>query len=88
MEDESIFSQDEETPFPKNFKEVVSKILRRMYRVFVHVYIHHFVTIREINAEAHVNNLFRHFYFFSQEFHLIGDKDLEPLNDLIQKICI
>ena len=62
-----------------------------MYRVFVHVYIHHFDKIKEmdhLNAEAHLNTLFRHFYFFVVEFHLLSEKDLEPLADLIKKICI
>ena len=66
------------------------KILSRMYRVFVHVYIHHFDKIKEmdhLNAEAHLNTLFRHFYFFVTEFNLLSDKDLEPLAELVKKIC-
>jgi hypothetical protein len=64
--------------------------VHRMYRVFVHVYIHHFDKIKEmdhLNAEAHLNTLFRHFYFFVVEFHLLSEKDLEPLADLVKKIC-
>ena len=40
--DESIFPVTEDIPFPKNFKKVCRKILRRLYRIFVHVYIEHF----------------------------------------------
>lgn len=29
-------------PFPKNYLSLCRKILTRLYRVFVHVYIHHF----------------------------------------------
>ena len=29
-------------PFPKNYMSSVKKILTRLHRVFVHVYIHHF----------------------------------------------
>jgi hypothetical protein len=29
-------------PFPKNYLSICRKILTRLYRVFVHVYIHHF----------------------------------------------
>ena len=61
-----------------------------MYRVFVHVYIHHFDKIKEmeyLNAEAHGNTLFRYFYFFVKEFDLLEDKELEPLIDLVKKIC-
>lgn len=65
------------------------KILSRMYRVFVHVYIHHFDTIKTIDpsAEAHGNTLFRYFYFFVAEFHLLDEKELEPLIELIKRIC-
>ena len=42
LQDESIFPVTEDIPFPKNFKKVCSKILRRLYRIFVHVYIEHF----------------------------------------------
>ena len=62
----------------------------RMFRVFVHVYIHHFDRILELSnlkAEAHGNTLFRHFYFFIKEFQLIEDRELEPLKELIEKIC-
>ena len=61
-----------------------------MFRVFVHVYIHHFdriLELKNLKAEAHGNTLFRHFYFFVKEFQLIEDKELEPLKDLIEKIC-
>jgi len=42
LHDEALFPADTDTDFPKNFKRVCSKILSRLFRVFVHVYIHHF----------------------------------------------
>jgi len=88
--DETIFPKDPDVEFPKNFKKTCVKILTRMFRVFVHVYIHHFdriLELKNLKAEAHGNTLFRHFYFFVKEFQLIEDKELEPLKDLIEKIC-
>ena len=38
------------TPFPKAFTPVCKKILTRLYRVFVHVYIHHFDKLIKIGA--------------------------------------
>lgn len=58
--------------------------------MFVHVYIHHFDRIKELdhlNAEAHGNTLFRHFYYFVKEFDLVDERELEPLEALIKKIC-
>ena len=42
LQDESVFPVTDDIPFPKNFKKTCSKILRRLYRIFVHVYIEHF----------------------------------------------
>jgi len=91
IHDENIFPTDCEVEFPKNFKEICMKILSRMYRVFVHVYIHHFDKIKEmdhLNAEAHLNTLFKHFYFFVTEFNLLSERDLEPLAELVKNICV
>jgi len=67
------------TPFPKNFLPVVKKILSRLFRVFVHVYIHHFDRITQMGSEAHVNTCYKHFYYLVKEFSLIDTKELEPL---------
>lgn len=67
------------TPFPKNFLQAVRKILSRLFRVFVHVYIHHFDRIAQMGSEAHVNTCYKHFYYFVTEFSLIDPKELEPL---------
>ncbi|POI35279.1 hypothetical protein CIB84_000969 [Bambusicola thoracicus] len=66
-------------PFPKNFLQICKKILCRLFRVFVHVYIHHFDRIILIGAEAHVNTCYKHFYYFVTELNLIDRKELEPL---------
>lgn len=67
------------TPFPKNFLQVVKKILSRLFRVFVHVYIHHFDRIAQLGSEAHVNTCYKHFYYFIREFSLVDQRELEPL---------
>ncbi|XP_046300204.2 MOB kinase activator 3A isoform X3 [Marmota monax] len=67
------------TPFPKSFLQVARKILSRLFRVFVHVYIHHFDRIAQMGSEAHVNTCYKHFYYFVTEFGLIDTKELEPL---------
>ncbi|XP_059089637.1 MOB kinase activator 3A-like [Tigriopus californicus] len=85
--DESIFPPDTDSDFPKNFKKTCQKILNRMFRVFVHVYIHHFDRLMEINAEPHGNTLFKHFYYFVTEFQLMDEKAFAPLALLIDKIC-
>ena len=91
LHDESIFPTDTRVEFPKDFKKNCKKILSRMYRVFVHVYIHHFDRITELSqfqAEGHSNTLFKYFYFFVKEHNLLEDKEMEPLKDLIEKLCL
>lgn len=39
-----------DVPFPKTFVSLSRKILTRLFRVFVHVYIHHFDRIVTIGA--------------------------------------
>ena len=57
--DETIFPRDCSTEFPKNFQKTCKKILARMYRVFVHVYIHHFdkMTIIHISNDGHFDQM-------------------------------
>ncbi|OQR71088.1 mps one binder kinase activator 3-like [Tropilaelaps mercedesae] len=87
INNEELFPTSADTPFPKSFEKTCKKILTRLFRVFVHVYIHHFDKIVAIGAEAHVNTCYKHFYYFTDEFHLISEKELEPLREMTEKIC-
>ena len=40
-----------------------------------------------LKAEAHGNTLFKHYYYFVKEFALVDEKEFEPLQDLIDRIC-
>ena len=52
INDEAIFPVKNDVPFPKTFVSVNKKILTRLYRVFVHVYVHHFDRLMEIGKKA------------------------------------
>lgn len=79
--------QQTDVPFPKNFESICKKILTRLYRVFVHSYVHHFDIIVRLNAEAHVNTCYKHFVAFVREFSLVSEKEFEPLAELTRKLC-
>jgi len=85
--DEKIFPPVDDVPFPSNFKEVCKRIFRRLYRVFVHVYIEHFERLQEAGAEAHTNTFYRHYYFFMKEHKLMEERDFAPLETLNEKLC-
>uniref|UniRef100_A0A0K0DKX9 MOB kinase activator-like 3 n=1 Tax=Angiostrongylus cantonensis TaxID=6313 RepID=A0A0K0DKX9_ANGCA len=79
INDEAIFPTCTSVPFPRDFRQICKKILTRLFRVFVHVYIHHFDRLVDIGAEPHVNTLYKHFYFFVTEYNLVSSKELEAL---------
>ncbi|NWQ69021.1 MOB3A kinase, partial [Neopipo cinnamomea] len=87
INNEDIFPTNVGTPFPGGVLPVVKKILSRLFRVFVHVYIHHFDRITQMGSEAHVNTCYKHFYYFVKEFNLIDTKELEPLKEMTSRMC-
>lgn len=87
INNEDIFPVEVGVPFPKAFMPSVKKILSRLFRVFVHVYIHHFEKLVVIGADAHVNQCYKHYYCFVTEFNLVDKKELEPLKEMTSKMC-
>lgn len=73
-------------PFPKTFIQSAKTILKRLFRVYAHIYHQHFREVVELSEEAHLNTSFKHFIFFVQEFNLIEKRELEPLKELIEKL--
>jgi len=87
INNETLFPVSTDVPFPKTFVPLCKKILTRLFRVFVHVYIHHFDRIVSIGAEPHVNTCYKHFYYFVREFDLVSSKELEPLKEMTAHVC-
>jgi len=85
FDDEDIFPTTIDKPFPKEFRTVVGQIYKRLFRVFAFIYIHQFLRIQELDEEAHLNAVFKHFIFFIDEFSLVDQKELAPLAELIEK---
>lgn len=50
--------------FPSNFQDVVKTILKRLFRVYAHIYHSHFQKIVSLNEERHLNTCFKHFVLF------------------------
>ncbi|ETO15135.1 Component of the mitotic exit network [Reticulomyxa filosa] len=70
--------------FPKDFKSVCKTILKRLFRVYGHIYHSHIQKIAQLDCEAHLNTCFKHFIYFVKEFKLVDDRELAPLKDTIQ----
>ncbi|KAI6176293.1 Mob1/phocein family protein [Aphelenchoides bicaudatus] len=86
INNEAVFPSCPSVPFPADFRAICSKILSRLYRVFVHIYIHHHEVLSQIGAEPHANTLYKHFYYFVVEHNLISRKELNALKDLTERL--
>ncbi|KJE90409.1 mps one binder kinase activator-like 1 [Capsaspora owczarzaki ATCC 30864] len=86
LDDETIFPSKIGVPFPKSFQATAKNILKRLFRVYAHIYHSHFNKIVSLGEEAHLNTSFKHFIFFVQEFNLIEKKELAPLAELISQL--
>ncbi|GAA6024483.1 hypothetical protein JCM10207_004510 [Rhodosporidiobolus poonsookiae] len=86
LDDEAIFPSKIGVPFSKTFQATVKSIVRRLFRVYAHLYNHHFAVICALSLEAHLNTSFRHFLLFVTEFHLVEKKELAPLAELNESI--
>lgn len=60
-------------------------MFRRLFRVYAHLYHHHFDHLYALDQELHLNTSFKHFIFLVQEFNLIDnyEKEVAPMLDLI-----
>jgi len=72
-------------PFPDHFLDEMKIMHKRFFRIYAHIYLHHFEVFRETGVEAHLNCLYKHFLFFVKEFDLVSDADMRPLRELNEK---
>ncbi|KAM0282578.1 hypothetical protein ACHAQH_002946 [Verticillium albo-atrum] len=87
IDNESILPSRIGVPFPKSFPSLVRQIFKRMYRVYAHIYCHHYAVIRELGLEPHLNTSFKQYVLFVDEHKLDSGKDFYgPLSDLAAKM--
>ncbi|CCW61074.1 unnamed protein product [Phytomonas sp. EM1] len=86
INDERIFPTEDQNPYSEDFFDRVRNIIRRLFRVYAHVYYSHFIQIRDLKEESHLNTAFKHFMYFVWEFDLIPRDELTPLYDLLINI--
>ncbi|KAF8320726.1 Mob1/phocein [Clavulina sp. PMI_390] len=87
LDNEAIFPHKIGVPFPPKFREgVIKTIARRLFRVYAHIYSHHFEQICALGIEAHLNTSYRHFFLFINEFDLVDKRELAPLDELNEAI--
>lgn len=86
LSNESIFPTIPGNKFPDDFKNTVVKIMRRLFRVYAHIFHAHLDEIVANGAQAHLSTCFRHFIYFVNEFNLLPANEAEPLKDVIRYV--
>jgi hypothetical protein len=86
MGDETLFPTKAGKEFPKEFSQLVRRIFGQLFRLFAHIYHHHYDKILSLYEEPHLNSLFAHFYSFAKEFDLLDKKEIQPLQELIDNM--
>lgn len=79
-------------PFPPAFQSTIKQIFKRLYRIYAHIYCHHYGVIRGLGLEAHLNTGFKHYVLFVEEFGLADEgkgRKAEwygPLGELVESM--
>ncbi|KAL2444716.1 putative maintenance of ploidy protein mob1 [Exophiala dermatitidis] len=89
IDNEATFPSRIGVPFPKHFPSTVRQLFKRLYRVYAHIYCHHYQVIVHLGLEPHLNTSFKHYVLFIDEHGLEkgGGKDYwGPLGDLVDSM--
>ncbi|KAI9690712.1 MAG: Mitotic exit network component [Bogoriella megaspora] len=88
VDNEQVFPSRIGVPFPKSFNSTIRQIFKRLYRVYAHVYCHHYPVVIHLGLEPHLNTSFKHYVLFVDEHGLSGGaKDFwGPLGDLVESM--
>lgn len=68
-----MFPQRYGAAFAKDFTSTVKAILRRLFRVYAHIYHSHFRQMVRLELEPHLNTCFKHFVLFTKVSRLVGE---------------
>lgn len=74
--------------FPSSFETIVRKILRLLFHVLAHLYHSHFREMVMLNLHSHLNSVFTHLIIVNDCYHLIEERELEILFDLVNALKI
>ncbi|KAI7834719.1 Mob1/phocein [Kickxella alabastrina] len=85
LDDTRLFPVDLAVGFPLNFRtDVATQILKRMLRVYAHLYWHHYPQICQVGLATMLNTSFTHFTLFVTKYKLVNDTELQAVKDVIK----
>jgi MOB kinase activator 1 len=91
IDNEATFPSRIGVPFPKHFPATLRQLFKRLYRVYAHIYCHHYPVIVHLGLEPHLNTSFKHYVLFVNEHELdkgVGKDFYGPLGDLVDSEAI
>ena len=89
IDNEQTFPSRIGVPFPKHFPATSRQLFKRLYRVYAHIYCHHYPVIVHLGLEPHLNTSFKHYVLFIDEHGLdkgAGKDFWGPLGDLVDSM--
>ncbi|KAE9351670.1 hypothetical protein PF008_g5817 [Phytophthora fragariae] len=89
LDDPQLFSEvDSRAECSAKFMRAARNILKRLFRVYAHMYHNHLQHYAALHAESHLNLCFKRFVLFARQFQLIEQKELNALRKLIQTLLL
>ncbi|KAI9885093.1 MAG: ATP synthase F0 subcomplex subunit OSCP atp5 [Watsoniomyces obsoletus] len=87
IDNEQTFPSRIGVPFSKTFPALIRQMFKRLYRVYAHIYCHHYPVVVQLGLEPHLNTSFKHYVLFIDEHNLASGKDYwGPLGDLVDSM--
>lgn len=86
VNDETVFPTKHGNEFPANFDVVLKKVQKLLFHVVAHIYHSHFREIVLLGLHAHLNSIFAHIIEYNFFYHIIEEKEIEVLQDLVHAL--
>jgi len=80
-----VFPVESGVEFPSECIPEIRIMLKRLFRVYAHIYHKHFNVVKEMDLTASLNSCFKHLVMFVVEFQLLYRDDVDSMKDLLVK---
>lgn len=86
LENQKIFPEEGDDYDETLFLTNVSKIWRRIGRVYYHLLYHHWQDISEMEAEKYVLRCLQHWFVFCKEYKLVKEEEYTPIAHVLNHL--
>eukprot|EP00180_Rhodochaete_pulchella_P000222 Plantae.Rhodophyta-Rhodochaete_pulchella.ctg1157.p2 GENE.Plantae.Rhodophyta-Rhodochaete_pulchella.ctg1157~~Plantae.Rhodophyta-Rhodochaete_pulchella.ctg1157.p2 ORF type:complete len:103 (-),score=13.64 Plantae.Rhodophyta-Rhodochaete_pulchella.ctg1157:822-1130(-) len=86
LNNRAIFPDTPGASFPENYYTVVNAIMRKLFRIYGHVFHAHLDEVIKVGSQQELCSSFRHFVYLAYEYGLLTARDFEPLKGLLEEL--